>query len=497
MSKSVNFQTLQTSKNDDFIQELKSSSKIINEENASQYFRTLSLRFSTNPTNRITKAILSTFYELISTREEMLNIFAQNRIFLSLPYSEKVYNREILRILYVIMKEAPETVVTGLESEFKTLIQYECKKCLLLLYLYVDHFKVLENDQTKILEVLVDEELSQRLSAYTTIFQYITLLGVVFEKSKSFRDKNSKNVWQIIYNILKNNDDSNDILNICYITLAKIESFDQLNKIDFDLANLHLQNEEIQDSVLALLFYAPFKDQPIIKNELLANLSKLSQGSYLAILILIDICMKKPEAADYLSQHLDWIKVDHSFVGITLCLFLIIYKLSGNSMNLGKEFAGLLINFCEPSDVKESADQSSKIKVISTILRKVKTNNTVIDELCKKPLFFENLIKLAYKKDKPAYFYDCALIADLIGQICYKDILLNFCEVIKKGLSYKSKNFGKFCVIGIRLLKKYPQVKDKLNELNVQDELNQNLDNEKTMKYAAQFLKKLKNNGGK
>lgn len=498
MKKAVNLDILRTSKNNDFIQELKRSPKIIDKRDAQQYFQILMIRFTDNSSNRITKAILSTIYELISTRDDILNVFAQKRFFLSLPYSARIYNCEIMNILYVIMDKAPETIVNGLEPNFKELIQYECKKSLFLLYLYINHFKTLEKDQTKILELLVDKDCSQRLSAYATTSEYVLLLDAVFERSESFRKEHSKEAWQIIYKILKETD-STDIINYCYMTLARIESYYQTDKVDFELANSHLQNEEIQDSVLSLLFYAPFENQSIIKNEgFISYLAKLSQKSGLATLILVDICTKSEKATDYLSKHNDWLKIDHQFCTYTLCLFLIVYKSKGESMELGKEFSGLLFKICDSANSEES-NQGSVIKIIATLLRKVRINIVVFDELCKKKSFFKNLIDLTIKKNKSFYFFQCALIADFIFQFIksdesaaskYIDVLPNFCQIIKSGVSSNSQSFYQFCLIGTKL-SKFKQVKDKFNELNIQEILKEKANDEKTKKPAERFLKKL------
>lgn len=516
MNKGDTFEKLRKSKNNEFIQELKSLSKIIDERDAQQYFSVLMDRLNGKPTNLITKEILSSIYKVISVRSKFLDIFAKKRYILDLPYSAKIYNREILNILYVVIKKYPETIVNGLEDYFKDLIKYECKKSLLLLYHYTNKFEILEKDQTKILGLLVDDDCSQRLSADATINEYIVLLNAVFERSESFRNEYSEQAWKIMDKILHeaSSADQNrfqdkpqnksEFISTCYMVLARIQSYYQKDEVDFELARSHLEIEEIQNSVLSLLFYTPFEDQSIGKNEkFISCLIKLSQKYGLATLVLINICSKSKNAIDYLSQNNEWLIIDPKFGSYTLDLFLIVYKSKYETMELGKEFADFLIRFCDSSDKKES-NKRSIVKIISTLLRRVRINTTVLDELLKNETFFDNLIESTIETRKSLYFYHCALIADTIFQFIklnnlndsaaakYINLLPKFCRVINSGISLKSKSLYQFCLMGWKI-SEYKVVKDEFNNLDIQSILREKADDEKINADEKKAVKKFLN----
>ncbi|KAK8842784.1 hypothetical protein M9Y10_025649 [Tritrichomonas musculus] len=509
MSNSVYLEVLDQSQDDNFIQELKSYSTKINESNARKFFDILFLRFDNKEKNSIIQAILSTIYEIISTNDEILQIFVQRNKFLDLPYTQKIFNREILNILHVVVDRHPKSITSDVENNLfidkylPELIQYEGKKSLLLLYMYTNKFKSLNEDQTKILELLVNKKCSDRFSSFDTAQYYVLLLSAAVERSESFRKRYIKKAWQIIKQVLTdyneyindNSDDNEEFINIinnCYLSLSQIEPYYNSDDFDFNLLYSHLQNEELQVTIKNLLLLIPFSDQPILENkDFIKDLLRFSQEKDSPIInILFDICLKSNAAVDYLSKEKSWLKYDHPYAHDTLRLFLVVKnRLKDRQVVLGKEFAIMLKKYLEENK------KPAQVKVISVLLDNVKLNNEILDELNKDDYsFFQELIKRAVDRKNNYYFYCCALVANSINNVGYNDALLKFCPVIYKAVSFESRFFANICSVG-KKLSKHEIVRNEFLKLKIQDVLKSKLNNENTKKYAKSFLKALRSNG--
>ena len=483
MDNDFHISNLEKLSNPKFIETLESAPLSLPKKKSKSFFKTIFKHFETKElTNDLAIKILQTIVKVF-TNDARLKDFIDENYFLKLPFNEQKYHDEIFNILYFVFITFPSALSQEMVENMKILIQSNPKKSLILLSIYAQHFASLDNPWT-IIDLLISE--GKYFSTEDISQNYISLLSFLNKYFPEYRDNRSKHCWNQIYQILSSFHNNVKIASACYQGFCSIaEDTTESYQLPIDHIINHLQNEQLQNYVLALLDIAKVPEKDALTRKLLMNLIKIAESNVKATLVLMQLCEFTSVALELINLSSFWMEKELPTIIDSIRLFIVILKHNETRIKIAEtpEFIRLM-------NLSLKIEKDVIIPLDCTIMRRIPLSNELILALSAIN-FFETFFKEAHESENFSTKHSAFLLTDTLTRFCFTKDMIFMCdwcaeEIMKEG------NFAEQATLVAIRLSQFQECKQRMKENHLKSFFKKKQNEGKIKAIETKFLTKSK-----
>lgn len=475
-------QKLKDSSDPTFVQCLRVSHLSLTTEQVSEYFEILLSHFSSKFETKYGNEILVSICSVIDN-DENASVFVQNGCVDSLPFAQKQYFNQILDILFILVRKAPNIFNDRISSHIASYCEDAPRKCLTLVVMFSQQLEQVDN-VLPMLDILFHR--SEDFRRKDCINDYISLIIWLLKNCDEFRSERLQHSWTYLCDMLIIT--SAAVLNTIYCSLCSVYDLnpDLVRTFGYpsEAINVHLKHPSTQAQVLSLMIRYPPPYNSKYMDQIIITLSEIAKKEEKALLLLLGLVLDE-DNAKILLQHSGWMCNGCPQILDTLKLFgaIMLHKNLRSRVVKCKHIIPFFTSLLEINSL-------GVCNAVCSIMRRLPLTDEFLDELSNSG-FLAGYFAVVQEINDVKVQISALRLLNILTRVKFLNEYLRMTEFVIVLIRNNSELIRSASNVSVKLVR-YPECAKIFREEKMDEFFSQSFTDERMSKYARKFMNEYK-----
>ena len=437
----------------DFYDQLKDAARNLKPDQVRPYFKTVLGSFRRTEKEggldkESKKALLQSIYRVL-TVPDFRTIFVEHWFASALPFSDTEMIDDLLSVLFLLVKSAPEIFDDSIARSFSHLVKHRPAKCLQLIALFAQHFADVSCPWYMV-DVLFDK--SRHFATPELVVRYSETFAYLVSTYSRYAKERGADAFTKVCELLDT--EKYESLIKIYNSLCIIANAVPEVVPPFEAVKQHVRIPELQGSVLNLLLIVPLDYKESNDRVLLRRLFRAAEKDNKGALVLMRLA-KEPAIASTMVSEASWMEKSLPTIIDTLRIFLVVFQHRELRQAIGED-PGFIIFLNRLIDEESGDDDKGNEMLHALALKILRRIDPLTPELIQELStsgFIHDFLQHELEYDTKGSKHDAILMIDTIGKCCYTRELITACKKLRDFIFEEGDEWQNACIAAIDLCK--------------------------------------------